>query len=123
MKGLMWYYLTRAGLALLAAGVAWRASGSPWLATAAGVVMMAVFVWYARSGHFVVDSTRPLAPLQRDEREQAITQRAATYAFVTVMVGLALVNVLHPSAQWSSRVLLGGLVVYFLARAWLRHVM
>ncbi len=123
MKGLTWYYVTRMGLAALAAGVTWRATGSLWLAAATGLVTMAGFVWYARSGHFVVDPDRPLAPLRRDEREQVITYRAATYAFIAVMVSLALVSVLHLSGQWSLLVLLGGVVIYFLARAWLRRVM
>ena len=123
MKDLMGYYVTRTAIAVVVAGATWMAMGSIWLAVAIGLAVMAGFIAYAHSGHFVVDPSRPFAPLRRDEREQAITYRAATYAFIAVMGGLALVSMLNLSGRWASAILLGGVAVYFLARAWLRHVM
>ncbi len=123
MKALMGYYITRTAIAVVVAGAIWMATGLIWLAVATGLVVMAGFIGYAHSGHFVVDPRRPFAPLRRDEREQAITYRAATYAFIAVMGGLALSSILNLSGQWASAILLGGFAVYFLARAWLRHVM
>ena len=123
MKGLTWYYLSRALLAGIAAAIAWSATHRVWLAAGTWLVTMAVFVWYARSGHFVVDPDRPLTPLRRDEREQAITYRAATYAFVTVMLLSGLIGLLHLPMPWVSVTLVVGIAVYFASRAWLRHVM
>lgn len=123
MRELTWYYVSRAVIAVAPAAIAWTATHAIWLAGITWVLVMAGFVWYARSGHFIVDPRRPLTPLRRDEREQAITYRAATYAFVAVVLLLGLVGVLDLSTAWVSVVLLAGFMVYFAARAWLRHGM
>ncbi len=124
MKGLTWYYISRAAIAAVAAVIAWLSTHSIWLSVGTWLVVMAGFVWYARSGHFTVDPSRPLTPLRRDEREQSITYRAATYAFVVMVLLLAVLGFLgFPTQVWLSIAILTGFVVYFVARAWLRHVM
>lgn len=123
MKELTWYYVSRAAIALAAATVSWSATHSIWLTVVTGLVAMAGFVWYARSNHFIVDPGRPLAPLGRDEREQAITYQAATYAFVAVMLLLGLLGFLSlPGDRWHSVVIVTGFTVYLVARTWLRRV-
>jgi len=103
--------------------IAWTATHSIWLTLVTWLVTMAGCVWYARSSPFVADPSRSLMPLRRDEREQAITHRAATYAFVAAMLLRGLLGMLNLPMPWASVVVLAGFAVYFVARVWLRHVM
>lgn len=122
MRGLVWYYLSRAVLAGAAAVIAWTATHKIGLALITGLLTLAIFVWYARSGHFIVDPSRPLTPLRRDEREQAITYRATSYAFIATMVLLGLIGLVHLPLNWAPVVIGVGILVYFASQAWLRRV-
>lgn len=121
MKALTWYYVSRAVIAAAASAVVWSTSHSIWLTVATWLVTIAGFAWYVHSGHFIVDPSQPLTPVRRDEREQAITYRAATYAFVAVMLLLGLLLTLDLSIQWTRFIPLVGFAIYFAVRAWLRH--
>jgi hypothetical protein len=122
MESLKWYYVSRAVLTLVVSGVAWIITHSVWMTATIGALTLAAFVWYANSGHFIVDPDRPLTPLRRDEREQSITYKAATYALVAVMLLLAVAGVLGLlDGRWTSLVVFAGFVVYFVSRAWLRR--
>ncbi len=124
MKELTGYYVSRAVVALVAAALAWTATRSIWVTAATGTLTMAAFVWYAHSGHFVMEPNRPLSPLRRDEREETITYQAATYGFVVVMLALGLLGIAGQIGQpWASAIILIGFAVYFIARAWLRRAM
>ncbi len=125
MRGLAWYYVTRlliVGLWLLAATVV----GLPiWASALPAAAMIAYFVWLPRSGRYVVREDRPLAPMRRDERSQAISGRAATCAFVvqTLLVGAGIVwGALSHQQELSGflgLVLAGGLMTYLVAQGWL----
>jgi hypothetical protein len=125
MKGLTWYYITRFALVavwLLVAAVA----GLPvWLSLPAAAAMIAYFVWLPRSGKYVASEDQPLAPFRRDERSQALSSRAATWAFVveTLLAGAGVVwGVVSQQAGLAGSlalVLAAGLVTYLVAQGWL----
>jgi hypothetical protein len=119
---LRWYYVSRSVVSAAAAAVIWAGTHSIWLAVLTGVVTLSLFVWTAHSGHFVVDPSRPLTPLRRDEREQWVTARAANWAFAALMLlagALALSG--SPGADWFSLAVFVGFAVFFVARAVLRR--
>jgi hypothetical protein len=122
-RALLPYYLSRAlmsallGLALALGGSAW------WLGALTGALTFAGFLWYAHSGFYLVDTSRPLAPLRRDERGKAIRDRAAVAALAVGGVtfgALALLGQavsLPPNAtNWA---LLVGVIAYFVVSNWL----
>jgi len=125
MRGLAWYYVTRlliVGLWLLAATVA----GLPiWVSALPAAAMIAYFVWLPRSGRYVVREDQPLAPMRRDERSQALSGKAATWAFVvqTLLVGAGIVwGALSRQQELTGFlgvVLAVGMLTYLVAQGWL----
>jgi hypothetical protein len=122
-RALLPYYLSRAllsallGLALALGGSAW------WLGALTGALAFAGFLWYAHSGFYLVDTSRPLAPLRRDERGKAIRDRAAVVALAVggvtfgalALLGQA-VGLLPNATNWA---LLVGVIAYFVVSNWL----
>ncbi len=129
MTGMSRYYLSRAFVSVAFAGV-FIAAGSPWwMAALAGVSTFTFFLWAPRSGRYVVHPKRGATALQRDERTQAITNRAARNAFVVIALTLAGLAVyfgyIAPGdvpAYALSLVLALGLLAYFATDLWLRRV-
>lgn len=125
MKGLTWYYVTRLALVALWLLVAEVAGLPVWLSAPTAVAVAAYFVWLPQSGRYVIRQDRPLAPVRRDERSQAISDRAATWAFV-VQTLLAAAGIVwgallyqQESASSLGLVLAAGMLTYVAARAWL----
>jgi hypothetical protein len=125
MRGLGWYYVTRLALVALWLLVAVIAGLPVWLSVPTAAALIAYFVWLPRSGRYVVREDQPLAPMRRDERNQALTGRAATWAFVveTLLVGAGVVWATLSQQQglagFLSLVLAAGVLTYFVAQAWL----
>ncbi|HUT15650.1 MAG TPA: hypothetical protein VMY98_05335 [Anaerolineae bacterium] len=125
---LRWYYVTR-GLMVLAWVGLMALLGTPREIMLVGAVLMAAFyLWLPRSGRYVIRTDRPLSPLLRDEREHAISSRAATYAFVAMLVPLAaavLVASLRGqdavSTDLISSIIAVSMTVWFVASFWLRR--
>lgn len=122
------YYFSRAGFALIASVVLILLGLSPWLAVLAGLLMFAFFVWSARSDRYIVQPGLGAAPLRRDERTQAITNRSARNAFVvTVMclagVALYFTQVAHQDVPVGilGLILALGFLIYLGSDLWLRH--
>ncbi len=123
------YHVTRTFMAIALAallaltGLAW------WLAALAGALTLAWFLWAPRSGRYLVADEGGVAPLRRDERGQAVTDRAARNAFVVtaLLLGALLLYYGHLVRQPlvpSSLVglaLAAGLLAYFVSDAWLRR--
>lgn len=115
------YYASRAALSALLGWVV-ASGGEWWLGLLMGALTFAAFVWYAHSGRYLIDPSRPLAPLRRDARGEAIRDRAAVMA---VVAGGLVYGVLALAAQvvpltvsagtWG---LLAGVVTYFAASNW-----
>jgi hypothetical protein len=125
MKGLVWYYVTRLALVALWLVVAVAASLPIWLSVPTAAAMIAYFVWLPRSGRYVVRGDQPLAPFRRDERSQALSSRAAAWAFVveTVLVGAGVawgvVSQQRGLSGFLGLVMAAGLMTYLVAQAWL----
>lgn len=91
------YLLTRAAFALI---LCWTGFGPTLAGAAAFLLLCGLFVLYLKSGWFRVDSSRPLAPLSRDERGQWAQYQAlrwsvfigclACFAFDALLPGLSL---------------------------------
>lgn len=84
------YYISQAVLSLLFATLmvgsgdfAW------WYGAIISVVMFAGFVYYAHSGHYLIDTSTPLAPLRRDPRARQVRDRALVMAVAVGGVSFA----------------------------------
>jgi len=126
MKGMTLYYVSRAiitalfGFLLSVTGMAW------WLAALMGALIFALFLWAPHSGRYSFHPELGVTALRRDERTQAINDKAARNAFVLVM--LALAGILFAfgmeaniPARWLEYALLLGIAAYYLSDFWLRR--
>jgi hypothetical protein len=97
-------------------------AGQPWWAAAGiGVLMFAGFLWYAHNGHYLVDTSKPLMPLRRDERGAAIRDRALVLAVAVggvLLAALALLNFALGIAIPVVWAILVGVATYFAMSQW-----
>jgi ABC-type antimicrobial peptide transport system permease subunit len=122
-RELLPYYVSRLVLSSLFGVVFALSAGSWWMGLAAGLLVFAGFIWYAHSGHYMIDPSRPLAPLRRDERGKAIRDRAVVAGVVVgglVYAALGLLRlILELPPNLGGWALLSGAVTYFVASHWL----
>ena len=83
------YYLSRILISAALGGILALAGSPWWMSVSIGALALAFFVWAPRSGRYVVRPESGIAPLRRDERTQAINDRAARNAFVVAMLATA----------------------------------
>lgn len=117
------YYLSRAviaavlGLLFVLSGNAW------WFGLLIGLLVYAGFIWYAHSGHYLIDTSKPLTPLRRDERGKDIRNQALVLAVVVGGVTIALLSLagrlLSLPSQLGPIALLVAFVTYFAASEWM----
>ncbi len=82
------YYVSRLGIAAIL-GCVLGLGGLQWWLSAAGAALVLLFFLIApKSGRYVVRSQGGVAPLRRDERTQAIADKAARNAFIITMLAL-----------------------------------
>ena len=125
-SSLRWYYVTRGLMIVVWIGLL-ALLGTPREFILVGAIMMTAFyLWLPRSGRYVIHADKPFSPLRRDEREQAISLRAAAYAFVALLLPLAgavLMAGLRDqdtlSTDLVSSIIAIGMVVWFAANYWL----
>ncbi len=120
-KVLIPYYVSRAVLAgligwILSTGIAL------WVGVGAGLLAYAGFLWYAHSGRYLVDPSRPLTPLRRDARGMKIRDRSLVLAVGIGGLFYALATIASrfvtlPANLGSWAVLLG-VLVYFGVSNW-----
>ena len=89
MTGMTWYHVSRAVISIAVGGLFVLAGAPWWMAAGVGVVALAFFIWVPRSGRYAVRPEDGVTALQRDERTQAITNRAARNGFALTMLSLA----------------------------------
>lgn len=93
MTGLSRYYITRA-LISLAFGGLFALTGSPWwMAVLTGLIVFALFLWAPRSGRYAVHPELGVTALRRDERTQAINDKAARNGFVVTTLAIAMIAI------------------------------
>jgi hypothetical protein len=91
-----------------------------------GVVALAFFFYAPHSGRYAVHPELGITALRRDERTQAITDKAARNAFIASMLALAGVALYYggtamvPVAAIHWTLILGALV-YFFSDLWMRR--
>lgn len=81
-KELSWYYISRTIISTLLAYLLIRAGWPIWSGVLIGLVTFVLFIWYAHSGYFLVDASKPLTPLKRDARARTIRDRSLLSAVV-----------------------------------------
>lgn len=128
MNRMFSYYLSRVVISAALGGILALAGSPWWMAVSIGVLALAFFVWAPRSGRYVVHPESGATPMRRDERTQAINDRAARNAFVVAMLATAAVAIYFglvaranvPVIVLSSTLTLG-LLTYFVSDAILRR--
>jgi 1,4-dihydroxy-2-naphthoate octaprenyltransferase len=89
------YIASRAALAAVLA-VALYFGGLPWWSAAiAWVATLTFFVWAPGSGRYVVREKGGATPLRRDERAQAVADKAARNAFVATILAVAALTMVY----------------------------
>lgn len=123
------YTLTRVAIALVL-GILIGYKTFWWSGVLVGAAALFFFVWAASSGRYLIDAEGGARPMHLDERMQAIRDRAAKNAFITLMLALALLSLyfglIRPGAipaQWLQGVLGLGFLAYFVSDALQRRVL
>jgi hypothetical protein len=111
------YYLSRAVLSA-ALGLVLSLGGLPWWAGASlGLATFLLFIWYAHSGRYLVDTSQPLTPLRRDERARNLRDRALRWAVVVGLLSFGLINLaqlwLPLPPEVGALAVLAGVAAYF----------
>lgn len=88
------YYISRAVLsALLAVLLVGQGSFVWWVGVVFGVLLYAGFLYYAHSGHYLIDPGMPLIPLRRDDRAMQVRDRALVAAVAVGGVSFAVLSI------------------------------
>ena len=128
MTGMSRYYISRVIISIAFGGL-FALTGSPWwMAILTSAVLIAIFLYAPSSGRYAVHPELGVMALQRDERTQTITDRAARNAFVVTMLVIAAVALYFGSISPAGVpvivlklvLVLAGLT-YFLSDLWLRR--
>ena len=82
-KDLLPYYLSRAAISIAFALIV---AGISWIAAVLALAMFAMFLLYAHSGWYPVDTSHPLTPIRRDERALLVQRKALIAAIIVGMV-------------------------------------
>ncbi len=128
MTGLKSYYISRA-IVSIAFGALFVLTGSTWwTGVFVGILAFAWFLLAPHIGRYSVHPEFGVTALRRDERAQAINDKAARNAFIVNMLTMGGIIVYFgtlsstsvPSAifKW---VLILGVVVYYVSDFWLRR--
>ena len=125
-RELLPYYISRAIVSIIPV-VILLASGMPWwFGLLVYGLTFAAFLWYAHSGHYLIDTSTPLTPLRRDKRGESIRDRAVTFAVMVGGVSLGVLSLLSlvadiPFESLFSLALFVGMVAYYIKSTWLHR--
>ena len=128
MTGLTRYYISRAVISLAFGGLL-ALTGFPWwTAVLVGLMVFALFLWAPRSGRYAVHPELGVTALRRDERTQAINDKAARNGFIVATLALAAMATYFGTTARSDVPILAlhlslvlGVLTYFLSDFWLRR--
>jgi len=111
------YYVSRAilsafmGLILSLGGLPW------WVGASLGLATFVLFLWYAHSGRFLVDTSQPLTPLRRDEGGKSLRDKALRWAVVVGVLSFGLISLarlwLPLPSEVGALAVLAGAIAYF----------
>lgn len=91
------YYVSRLAIAAILGGVLGLSGLQWWLSAAVAALVLLFFLIAPKSGRYVVRRQGGSTPLRRDERTQAIVDKAARNAFITTMLALGGLVVIYGS--------------------------
>jgi hypothetical protein len=129
MTNMMKYYVSRAAVTAVAVALLLLAGSSWWIAAVVGVLVLGFFLLAPRGGRYVVKAEHVVTALRRDERTQAVANKAARNGFVALMLAAAALAI-----YWGAIAETGvpayvlyllvalGWVVYFVSDFWLRRM-
>jgi hypothetical protein len=125
---MMRYYVSRLVVVAVAVALLVLAELPWWIAAVAGVLMLGFFVWAPRGGRYVTRRQPGVTALRRDERTQAVANKASRNGFVALMLTAGAVAIYWgvvaetdvPAFVLYLLVALGWLV-YFISDFWLRR--
>ena len=128
MTGMSRYYISRAFISVAFGGL-FALTGSPWwMAILVSAVLIALFLYAPHSGRYAVHPDLGVTALRRDERTQAITDRAARNAFVVTVLVIAGITVYFGAILSASVPVIAlkltlalAALTYFLSDFWLRR--
>ena len=128
MTGLSRYYVSRA-LVSLAFGSLFALSISPWwLGALSSLPVFGFFLWAPHSGRYAVQPERGATAMQRDERTQAISGKAARNGFVMTVTAIAAIALYFGSITQTAVPILAlhftlalATFTYFLSDFWMRR--
>jgi hypothetical protein len=121
------YYLSRIILSA-AFGLLLFITGSPfWMVILISGLILAYFLWAPHSGRYSVHPDLGVTALRRDERTQAINDKAARNAFIISMLTVGAIAIyfglfgaINISISVLNIVLIIGVLTYFVSDLWLR---
>ena len=93
-KELFAYYISRLLFSVIFALLFYRSGWSLWVCVIFGLLIYCLFIWYAYSGHFLIDPNHPLTPLRRDARGEIVRDRSLLSAVVVGSLSYVLLNIL-----------------------------
>ncbi len=128
MRGLSRYYISRTVISAALGGLFVLTGASWWMALLAAATAFAFFLWAPRSGRYAVHPKFGVTALRRDERTQALSNKAARNAFVVAVLALATIAIAFgrvvrtdvPIGFLNGTIALATLT-YFLSDLWLRR--
>jgi hypothetical protein len=128
MTGMSRYYISRTFISVAFGGL-FALTGSPWwMAVLVSAVLITLFLYAPHSGRYAVHPELGVTALQRDERTQAITDRAARNAFVVTALVIAGITVYYGTILSASVPVVAlqltlalAALTYFVSDLWLRR--
>jgi hypothetical protein len=128
MREMTRYYLSRAIITAAFGGLLALTGMSWWMAALTGLTIFILFLWAPHSGRYAVHPESGVTALRRDERTQAINDKAGRNAFVIMALCIAgltgyygLTTPGNVPIQALNIVLLAGFLTYFTTDFWLRR--
>ena len=117
-KELFVYYISRLVFSVIFALLFYRSGWSLWFCVLFGLLIYCLFIWYAHSGHFLIDPNHPLTPLRRDARGEMVRNRSLLTAVVVGSLSYALLHLLslliNIPGQLLTLVLPEMVIIYFI---------
>ena len=121
------YYISRAIFSIAFARLFYVTGSTVWGSLGLGALLLALFLWAPHCGRYSVHPEYGVTALRRDERSQAINDKAACNAFVVMMLligGAGLyfgaAGVATVSSGLLKALIITGVLVYYASDIWLR---
>ena len=122
------YYISRAFISLALGGLFALTGSRWWMSVLVSVIAFAFFLWAPHSKRYTVHPEHSVTSLRRDERTQAINNKAARNAFVVTILAVAATAIYFGTIApadapvfFLNLTLALGMLTYFVSDFWLRR--